>query len=164
MRSLCFLLGLLVSPAILFADDDVDYRLPAGIAPTSQAIELVLDPSTPDYTGTTTINLAIDQSTDKIALHQLDLELTSIVLSSENGNRSLESSIGEYDINWLSDGKDIAAGDYELTIRFSGRYSTDSLGMHRAAFEGKDYIFTQMEAMYARRAFPIFDEPSFKIP
>ena len=164
MRLLCLLFGLLVSPAVLFADDDVDYRLPAGITPTSQAIELVLDPSIPDFTGTTTINLTIEQPTDKIALHQLDLDLTSIVLTSGHGSRSLQSSIGEWDINWLTDGENIAPGDYELTIEFSGRHSTDSLGMHRATFEGNDYVFTQMEAMYARRAFPIFDEPSFKIP
>jgi len=164
MRLLCLLFGLLVSPAVLFADDDVDYRLPAGITPTSQAIELVLDPSIPDYTGTTTIDLTIEQPTGKIGLHQLDLDLTSVVLTSGDGSRSLQSSIGEWDINWLTDGEDIAPGDYELTIKFSGRYSTDSLGMHRATFEGKDYVFTQMEAMYARRAFPIFDEPSFKIP
>ena len=49
-------------------------------------------------------------------------------------------------------------------MNFSGSYSTDSLGMHRVRFEERDYIFTQMEAMYARRAFPLFDEPSFKLP
>ena len=36
--------------------------------------------------------------------------------------------------------------------------------MHSVRFEDNDYVFTQMEAMYARRAFPLFDEPSFKIP
>jgi aminopeptidase N len=162
MRWFLLVVGLFVSP--VFADNDVDYRLPAGVTPTAQAIELTLDPSKPDYTGTTTINLTIDQPTDKIALHQLDLDLTSVVLASDEDSRSLQSSIGEWDINWLADGEDIAPGDYELTIEFSGRYSTDSLGMHRATFEDKDYVFTQMEAMYARRAFPLFDEPSFKIP
>ena len=144
MRLLFLLLGLLVSPAVLFADDDVDHRLPTGVTPTSQAIELVLDPSIPDYTGTTTIHLTIEQPTDKIALHQLDLDLTSVVLAADDDSRTLQSSIGEWDINWLTDGEDIAPGDYELTIEFSGRYSTDSLGMHRATFEGKDYVFTQM--------------------
>jgi len=162
--SFCALtVGLLTSPTLLFADD-VDYRLPAGITPTSQAIELTLDPSKPDYSGATTIGLTIERSTDKIALHQLGLDLTSIVLTSDGDSRSLQSSIGEWDINWLSDGEKIAPGDYVLNIEFTGRYSTDSLGMHSATFEDNDYIFTQMEAMYARRAFPVFDEPSFKIP
>lgn len=164
MRWSLFIVGLLFNPAFLFADDDVDYRLPAGVTPASQAIELKLDPSKPDYSGATTINLTIDQPTDRIALHQLGLDLTSIVLVSGSEHRSLQSSIGEWDINWLTDGGDIAPGDYELKIEFTGQYSTDSLGMHRANFEDNDYVFTQMEAMYARRAFPVFDEPSFKIP
>lgn len=164
MRWIFLLAGLLASPVAVFADDDVDYRLPSGITPTSQAIELVLDPSKPDYTGTTTINLTIEQPTDRIALHQLDLDLSRITLASGDDSRTLQSRIGEWEINWLADGKEILPGDYELLIEFSGRYSTDSLGMHRVMFEGNDYVFTQMEAMYARRAFPIFDEPSFKIP
>ena len=164
MRRFFLLAGLLVSPALLSAAEEADYRLPAGITPTSQAIELRLDPSTPDYTGTTTIRLTIDQPTDKIGLHQLDLDMTSIVLSSATDRRALRSDVGEWDINWLSDGEDIAPGDYELNIEFTGNYSTDSLGMHRVTFEENDYVFTQMEAMYARRAFPVFDEPSFKIP
>ena len=164
MRRFFIFAGLLVSSTLVFADDDADYRLPEGIAPTSQAIELVLDPSKLDYTGTTTINLTIEQATDRIALHQLNLDLSAITLSSGEDRRTLQSSIGKWDINWLTDGEEIAPGDYELLIKFAGRYSTDSLGMHRATFEGNDYVFTQMEAMYARRAFPIFDEPSFKIP
>jgi aminopeptidase N len=164
LRRFFIFAGLLVSSTLVFADGDADYRLPEGIAPTSQAIELVVDPSKPDYTGTTTINLTIEQATDRIALHQLNLDLTAITLSSGDDRRTLQSSIGEWDINWLTDGEEIAPGDYELLIEFAGRYSTDSLGMHRATFEGNDYVFTQMEAMYARRAFPIFDEPSFKIP
>jgi aminopeptidase N len=161
MRSLFLVVSLFIGSALAA---DVDHRLPAGITPTAQAIVLTLDPSRPDYTGTTTINVTIENATDSIALHQLDLDLTAITLISSDESRTLQSSIGEWDINWFTDGAEIAPGDYELLIEFSGRYSTDSLGMHRVTFEGNDYIATQMEAMYARRAFPIFDEPSFKIP
>ena len=164
MRIFFLIAGLLFSPTFLSAAENSDYRLPIGTTPTFQAIDLRLDPSTPDYSGTTTIRLTIHQPTDKIGLHQLGLDLKSIVLTSADHTRALRASVGEWDINWLSDGNDIAPGDYELNIEFTGSYSTDSLGMHRVSFENNDYIFTQMEAMYARRAFPIFDEPSFKIP
>ena len=62
-------------------------------------------------------------------------------------SRTLQASLGEWDVSWLSDGSNIAPGDYELNIEFAGRYSTDSLGMHRVTFEDNDYVFTQMEAM-----------------
>ncbi|MDH3820189.1 MAG: M1 family metallopeptidase, partial [Gammaproteobacteria bacterium] len=164
MRICLLIAGLLLSPAFLVAAENADYRLPAGITPTSQAIELRLDPSTPDYSGTTTIRLTIDKPVDKIGLHQLGLDMTRIVLTSADTTRTLYADVSEWDINWLSDGSDIGPGDYELNIEFAGSYSTDSLGMHRVTFEDNDYVFTQMESMYARRAFPIFDEPSFKIP
>ena len=164
MRICRLIAGLLLSPAFLVAAENADYRLPAGITPTSQAIELRLDPSTPDYSGTTTIRLTIDKPVDKIGLHQLNLDMTRIVLTSADTTRTLHADVSEWDINWLSDGSDIGPGDYELNIEFAGSYSTDSLGMHRVTFEDNDYVFTQMESMYARRAFPIFDEPSFKIP
>jgi len=161
MRSFILVVSLLIGSALAA---DVEYRLPSGITPTAQSIVLNLDPSAPDYNGTTTIKLTVDEPTDKIALYQLNLDMTSIVLESGDNSRLLESSIGEWDINWLTDGAEIAPGDYELRIEFSGRYSTDALGMYRVTYEDNDYVFTQMEAMYARRAFPIFDEPSFKIP
>jgi len=161
MRSFILFVSLFIGSTLAA---DVDYRLPSGITPTAQSVVLTLDQSKPDSSGTTTIKLTVDEPTDKIALYQLNLDMTSIILESGGTSRSLESSIGEWDINWLTDGEEIAPGDYELTIEFSGRHSTDSLGMHRVSFEGNDYIATQMEAMYARRAFPIFDEPSFKTP
>jgi len=147
-----------------FAAEVPDYRLPAEIEPVSQVIELRLDPSRVDYSGTTSIELKIREATDRIGINQVGLTFTSIELSSDLGQRTLQATDDDWERSWLSDGDSIAPGDYTLSIEFSGQHSTDGLGMHRATFEENDYIFTQMEAMYARRAFPAFDEPSFKIP
>jgi alanyl aminopeptidase len=141
-----------------------DYRLPAGIGPSSQVIELRLDPSQPDYSGTTSIELTIETTTDRIGINQVGLTFDSVALTSDSGTRILQATEGQWERAWLSDGKPIAPGDYTLRIDFSGIHATDALGMHRVRFEHNDYIFTQMETMYARRAFPAFDEPSFKIP
>lgn len=146
------------------ASQAVDYRLPPGITPTAQRIHLRLDPSVPTYSGTTTIRITLADAKDSIGIYQVGLELTSIELKGHGGTRKLDASAGEWDIHWLSDGDEIPAGDYELAISFSGGYATDSLGMHRVSYEGRDYVYTQMEDMYARRVFPLFDEPSFKIP
>ena len=157
-----FLCLALLHPASVGAA--VDYRLPPTVAPLSQAIELRLDPSQSDYSGHTTIRLSVSTETDRIGVYQIGLELSDIELRSANGVRTLAATAGDWDISWLADGAPIVPGDYTLTLAFSGAHSTDSLGMHRVTFEDHDYIFTQMESMYARRAFPLFDEPSFKIP
>lgn len=163
-RSILALAGLLAFAQLSSADDAVDYRLPPGIAPTSQSILLVLDPTVPDYAGRTTIELEISETVERIGVNQIGLDMSAITLKGASGSRTLAATDGDWDISWLADGAPIAPGDYSLSIEFAGKYSTDSLGMHRVTFEGNDYVFTQMEAMYARRAFPLFDEPSFKIP
>ena len=146
------------------AAESPDYRLPSGVEPLSQLIELRIDPSRTDFGGATSIKLNVQQLTDRIGINQVGLTLANIALSGVEGQRTLQATDGEWDRSWLADGEPISPGDYTLTIEFSGEYATDALGMHRTSFEGNDYVFTQMEAMYARRAFPVFDEPSFKVP
>ena len=142
---------------------DVDYRLPSHIVPVRQHVHLQLDPSRDDYRGETTIVVDVRETTGRIGIYHIGLNLESIALRGEGIDRELRADAGDWDIHWLADGEPIAPGRYEVAIEFSGRYSTDALGLHSVRFEDHDYLFTQMEAMYARRAFPLFDEPSFKI-
>ncbi len=148
----------------VLADEIAIFRLPQSIQPTEQAIELTLDPNKPDYTGRTVFQLDIKEDVERIGIYQIGIEMSTITLSSGTSSRPLEATAADYDINWLADGKMIKAGQYELSIEFNAKLSTDSLGMHSSRFEGNNYIFTQFESMYARRAIPTFDEPSFKLP
>lgn len=162
-HKLLALCGALILSSVAAADD-VDYRLPGGIEPLAQSVHLRLDPSSDAYTGETTITLEVEKDSARIGLYQVGLDLAAIRLDDSGETRALEATAGDWDITWLSDGAPIEPGEYRLSIEFAGKYSTDALGMHRVRFEERDYVFTQMEAMYARRAFPLFDEPSFKIP
>lgn len=158
------LAGVLVLSCTVSAEEAVDYRLPPGIYPLSQSIELNLDPNVADYSGSTIIKLKVEETADRLGIYQLGLAMERMVLKGGSAERVLSATIGEWNINWLADGDPITPGDYELHIQFSAPYATDSLGMHRVHYEDNDYVFTQFENMYARRAFPVFDEPAFKIP
>lgn len=156
--------GLLILVSAVAAKEPVDYRLPSAIQPVAQSIELTLDPGVPDYSGKTVVMLRIEQDVKRIGIYQIGLTMSDITLRGTSQERTLVATPGEYDIHWLSDGATIAAGEYELSIEFQGEYSTDALGMYRTRFEDNDYLFTQMENMYFRRAVPGFDEPAFKMP
>ncbi len=150
-------LGALLCTPILA--ESVDYRLPPEIQPTAQSIELTLDPSKTDFTASTVLQLEIASDVERIGIYQIDLNMTAIQLSSDSGERMLQAEIGEYDMNWLSDGKTIPAGEYELSIEYNGNYSTDALGMHRTRFEDNEYIFTQMEACNPQFRRAVFQDP-----
>lgn len=143
---------------------DVEYRLPSGIQPTFQKIHLNIDPDTPEYSGVTIIDIDITKPTQRVGFYQLDLQVDSAELVQNQRITPLAIEKGDYDINWGYATREIPVGTYSLKIHFHGKVNTSSDGMYLSSFENKNYIFTQFEDMHARRAFPSFDEPNFKIP
>ncbi len=143
---------------------DVEYRLPSSVTPTFQDIHLNLDPDAPNYSGSTRINITVNSATKKVGFYQQDLTVTHAELSQNERVIALNVEQGEYNINWGMADADIAPGKYTLVINFEGKVNTSSDGMYLSRFEETNYIFTQFEDMHARKAFPSFDEPAFKIP
>src|SRR5208283_2465992 len=58
----------------------------------------------------------------------------------------------------------VGPGAATLHLAFSGSFNRLLTGLYRVKARNRWYAFTQYEAMDARRAFPCFDEPGFKIP
>lgn len=150
--------------AMTAASAESDYRLPAHITPTFQKINLSLDPDKLDYSGSTVIDITVTKETQKIGIYYLDLEIESAVLIDGDSRIPLTMSDADYNIHWGTAQQNIAANSYQLEMHFKGKINTSSDGMYLSKFEGLNYVFTQFEDMHARRAFPSFDEPSFKIP
>ena len=104
--------GFLALAGNALGEDAVDYRLPPGISPDSQNVELRLDPAIAEFSGNTTIKLKVEQDADQIGLHQLRLDMTRIELSGGGAKRSLTATAGDGDINGRADGETISAGYY----------------------------------------------------
>ncbi len=157
-----FALNALLSNTALAAD--VEYRLPSSVTPTFQSIHLDIDPDKPNYSGTTDIEVTVNTPTKRVGFYQHDLSIISAALLQGDEVLSLDVTQSDFDINWGAAETLIEPGKYTLQITFEGKVNTSSDGMYLSRFEDSNYIFTQFEDMHARKAFPSFDEPIFKIP
>ncbi|APR86556.1 Membrane alanine aminopeptidase N [Minicystis rosea] len=141
-------------------------RLPTDTRPTRYRIDLKLDPSRPRFEGVTDITVDLDRPRDVIWLHGKDLEVTRVTVQPEG--------VPPMPARWEQKSKsgvvalrtDAAVGPGRITVHveYSAAYGKGDEGLVVKERSGSSYVFSQLEATYARRVFPSFDEPSFKTP
>jgi aminopeptidase N len=139
------------------------FRLPGDVVPTEYAAHLDLDPTKDTFGATITISLSVKQPTRVVWLNANDLKITKAVFSPGGDARVVA---GNDDVIGIVPPAALEAGATpKLTIDYTGGVDTQrSRGIYRQN-EGDDwYIYTFFEATDARRAFPCFDEPGFKVP
>ncbi|MDQ2870464.1 MAG: M1 family metallopeptidase [Acidobacteriota bacterium] len=140
-------------------------RLPSGAAPLRYSVVLDVDPSSESFGGDIGIDLRFDRPMPVLWLNARDLEIDSAVLT-QNGRTSKATLVegGEDFVGFALDPPAVR-GDARLRISYRGTiHPTDTTGIFRQKAGEDWYAFTQFEATDARRAFPCFDEPSYKVP
>jgi cytosol alanyl aminopeptidase len=139
-------------------------RLPDVAQPRRQSVRLRLVPTEEAFTGTTEVDLELRAATDVIWMHAAGLTVTQAELVSDAQKVALAPHVSDEFLGLVA-GQSVPAGSYRLRLTFNGKLpAREGSGAYRQEEQGDWYIFTQFEATDARRAFPCFDEPSFKIP
>lgn len=157
------------------------YRLPDSLIPVSYNLTLWprLKPNAEGlyiFTGHSTVIFKCVKETDLIIIHSKKLNFTTFF-----GHHAKLSSQGEAPVptilnSWLVKkteflviqlGSRLSAGEsYSLHTEFLGELADDLEGFYRSEYveDGvKKVIATsQMQATYARKSFPCFDEPAMK--
>jgi len=143
-------------------------RLPAGVRPIHYALDLHIVPANPTYSGTVTIDVRLDGPTSLFWLNATDLTVDGAELRAGGATQPARVVAGGEDFVGFQVARPLAKGTAQLVVRWHGKMDDQrSRGLYRVA-EGAGandwYAYTFFEPTDARRAFPCFDEPSYKVP
>jgi aminopeptidase N len=146
-----------------------DGRLPPLARPERYALSLTVDPTQPRFTGTTRILVSIPARTQYLVLHGRSLDVkravaraggadvaASVVARPTHGGHENEELV-------LTFASALPPGRAALTIDYEAPFDDSLAGLYRLTDGQGWYAFTQFEETDARRAFPCFDEPGFKV-
>ncbi|HMJ56524.1 MAG TPA: M1 family aminopeptidase [Polyangiaceae bacterium] len=147
-----------------------DGRLPPFASPVRYAVSLNVDPNQPRFSGTAQILVDVPAPTSFVVLHARDMTVTRAAALIAGGaiaasatSRLAEGAKDPTELV-LRFERPIPKGQATLEIVYDAPFSKDLNGIYRVKEGERSYAFTQFEATDARRAFPCFDEPSFKVP
>jgi alanyl aminopeptidase len=137
------------------------------VTPTHYNVDLITRPDQRTFSGTVSIDVTLEAPTKLIWLHGQDLKVREATVTSEGGKpiaatwREIPDSDGVVSLSLASE---VRGPKARISIKYEADYNRQLEGLYRADDAGEAYLYSQMETIFARRAFPSFDEPRFKTP
>jgi len=135
------------------------------VRPVRESLALDIDPERDRFGGTADIALHLARARDQLWLHGRGLAVRSATIATASGPpRAVQweevDPTGVVRVRLPS----AMSGDLALHVEFDAAYDAQLVGVYRVTTAAGPAVFSKFEAIYARRAFPCFDEPAFKVP
>ncbi|HEX5314265.1 MAG TPA: M1 family metallopeptidase, partial [Gammaproteobacteria bacterium] len=141
-------------------------RLPRDVVPLAYTLDFTMNPDANGYRAHEVIDIRITKPLATIWLHGQGIKVTDATLALADG-KTLKIAYKQEDdsgVAKFSLPHTVPAQKAQIVLDFTNPYSQGLMGVYKVEAGGDNYIFTQFEAIAARRAFVSFDEPGFKTP
>jgi len=138
-------------------------RLSTTAAPEHYALWFAPDLENATFRGRATIRVRVRRPTPAITLHAAEIEFGDVAITA--GGRTQPARVtldAAAETATLTVPQPIPAGSATIEIAYTGILNDKLRGFYLSRANGRTYAVTQMEPTDARRAFPSFDEPTFK--
>ena len=145
------------------------YRLARNIEPSAYRLFLTPDLDAASFAGRVEIDIDIHEPTNSLTLHSLDLVLSEATITTKDATfvSDLPAHDETFETATFTFAGELPAGAATLEISYTGHLNDLLVGFYRSTHTDSDGVeqtiaTTQFEHSDARRAFPCWDEPSFK--